>query len=78
MKWNYKLQLIVTVLLVVVCGLLAGVLNVWFLRPIGRFLAGLLWVIFPVLPEGVEDTKGIRRIVRVCGALLILYGLFGR
>lgn len=78
MKWNYKLQLIVTVGLVLVCTLLAGLLNFWILRPIGFFLTGLLWIIFPVLPEGVEDTKSIRRIVRICGVLLILYGLFGR
>ena len=78
MKWNYKIQLIVTVGLVLVCGLLAGILNIWFLRPIGRFLAGLLWVVNPVLPEDVENTKGIRTVVRICGVLLILYSLFGR
>ncbi len=78
MKWNYKIQLIATVVLIFICYLLTGVLKTWLFATAGRCLAGLLWAINPVLPEGVEKTKGIVRVVRACGIFLILYGLFGR
>lgn len=78
MKWNYKIQLIASVALVIIFYLLAGFLKTWLFTSIGRCLVGLLWVVNPVLPEGVEKTKGITRVVRICGVFLILYGLFGR
>ena len=78
MKWNYKIQLIATVALIVVFYLLTGFLKTWLFATIGRCLAGLLWVVNPVLPDDVEKTKGIVRVVRFCGVFLILYGLFGR
>ena len=78
MKWNYKIQLIATVALVVIFNVLTGIFKTWLFATIGRCLAGLLWVVNPVLPDDVEKTKGIVRVVRFCGVFLILYGLFGR
>ena len=78
MKWNYKTQIIVTIVLILAFYALTAWLKMWIFASIGRCLAGLLWIINPVLPDDVEKTKGIVRVVRGCGIFLVLYGLFGR
>lgn len=78
MKLNYKIQMIISVVLILLCNVLATVFKNWIFRSIGFIACGFLYLIHPVVPAGVETTKKTLVLVRVAGAFLILFGLFSR
>ena len=59
MKLNYKKQLILTVLLVLIGNVLCTVLKHWIYRNIAFFLCGLLWIFHPVMAETQEPAKKV-------------------
>ena len=78
MKLNYKNQLILTIVIVIICNGLNMWLHHWIFTSLGRVLGGLLWLIHPVMFGTTPPTKKQEWIIRGAGLVLILYGVFGR
>lgn len=78
MKMNYKHQLSLTILILIIFNGLNMLLHHWIFTSIGRCLAGLLWVLHPVMIRDAVPNKRDKLIIRIAGAVLILYGIFGR
>ena len=79
MKLNYKRQLILTVLLVLIGNILCTVLNHWIYRNIAFFLCGLLWIFHPVMAGTQEPAKKQLNQIRFWGGgMLILMAVFTR
>lgn len=78
MKWNYKNQLIVSVMVILFTNILSTILKHWVFRSIGFIICGLLWIIHPVLVEGAEVTQRTLMWVKAAGVILILIGVFTR
>ena len=78
MKLNYKNQLILTIVIVVVFNLMNTLFKHWIFTSIGYCLCGLLWVLHPVMLGNAEPTKKNLNWVRLAGAVLILIGLMTR
>lgn len=76
MKLKYKKQMILAIGLVVICYVLAVVFRNLLFRTIGLCLCGLLYAVHPVVPEGEESNKELKRLVRVAGIVLIFIGIF--
>ncbi len=76
MKLKYKNQMILAIGLVVICYVLAVVFRNLLFRTIGLCLCGLLYAVHPVMPEGEESNKELKRLVRVAGIVLIFIGIF--
>ena len=76
MKLNHKTQMIIAVGIVVIFYILAMVYRNMIFRSLGLVLCGLLYTIHPVVQEGEESNKDLKRVVRIAGIVLILVGLF--
>lgn len=76
MKLKYKNQMILAIGLVVICYVLAVVFRNLLFRTIGLCMCGLLYAVHPVVPEGEESNKELKRLVRVAGIVLIFIGIF--
>ena len=78
MKMNYKNQLIVSIVVIILANILGTIFKHWIYRSAGFVLCGLLFLLHPVLPNGVEKTKKTLLWVRIAGVVLILIGVFTR
>ena len=78
MKMNYKNQLIVSVVVIILANIFSTIFKHWIYRSAGFALCGLLFLIHPVLPNSVEKTKKTLLWVRIAGVVLILIGVFTR
>ncbi|MBE6709726.1 MAG: hypothetical protein E7579_01270 [Ruminococcaceae bacterium] len=78
MKLTYKIQLILSIILILLANILTELLHHWLFRSAGFAVCGLLWIIHPVLPHGAEVSKRTLLWVRLAGILLILIGIFTR
>ena len=78
MKLTYKIQLILSIILILLANILTELLHHWLFRSAGFEVCGLLWIIHPVLPHGAEVSKRTLLWVRLAGILLILIGIFTR
>ncbi|MBR3998493.1 MAG: hypothetical protein IKI93_09145 [Clostridia bacterium] len=78
MKLTYKVQLILSLILILLANILTEILYHWIYRSAGFILCGLLWIVHPVLPHGAEVSKRTLLWVRIAGILLILIGIFTR
>ena len=76
MKLNYKNQMILAIALIVVSYVLTAVFRNLLFRTIGLCLCGLLYSIHPVVPEGDQSNKDLKKLVRLVGIALIFIGLF--
>lgn len=76
MKLSYKNQMILSISVVVICYVLAAIFRNLLFRTIGLCLCGLLYAIHPVVQESETDNKGLKRVVRIAGIVLIFIGLF--
>ena len=82
MKLNYRNQMFLAIGIVIVCFILAyvfgrsSVFMYSLFRMLGFCLAGLLYVIHPVVPPEEADNKKLKTSVRVVGVIVILIGLF--
>ena len=57
MNLNYRRQLILTVILVLVGNVLCTLLHHWIYRNIAFFICGMLWIFHPVMAGTQEPTK---------------------
>lgn len=78
MKQTYKMQMIISVIIIIFTNILTEIFDFWIYRSIGFVLCGLLWVFHPVLPNGAEVSKRTLLWVRIAGVLLILSGVLTR
>lgn len=76
MKLNYRNQLILAIVLIVVSYVLTAVFRNLLFRTIGLCLCGLLYAIHPVVPESDHSNKELKKLVRLVGIALIFIGLF--
>lgn len=78
MRLNYKNQMIVSVIFILLANVLSTVLKHWIFRSVGFVICGLLWIIHPVLMDGAKVSKRTLLWVRIAGVVLILIGIFTR
>ena len=78
MKWTYKAQMIISVIIIILGNVLTDIFNFWIYRNIGFAICGLLWIVHPVLPIGAEVSKKTLAWVRLAGVILVLIGIFTR
>ncbi len=78
MKLNYKTQLIISIVIVLLANVLSTILKHWIYRSIGFVICGLIWIIHPVLMNGAEVSKRTLWWTRIAGIVLILIGVFTR
>lgn len=77
-KLNYKNQLLLTVVLILVFNVMNMGFKHWIFTSIGYCLCGLLWVFHPVLAGNAEPSKRNRDVTRLAGVVLILIGVMTR
>lgn len=78
MKLNYKKQLVLTVIIILVFNIMNTLFKHWIFTSIGYCLCGLLWICHPVMIGNVQPTKRNRMVIRVAGVVLIFIGIFTR
>lgn len=78
MKLTYKRQLILTVLIIFLFNILTTVGKHWIFSSIGKCLCGLLWIVHPVMIHDAAMSKRERRLIRLAGGVMILWGVFSR
>lgn len=78
MKLQYKQQLILSVAVIILFNILTTVLKSWVYRSVGWCICGIIWILHPVLINGVEPTEQQKNIVRIGGVIMILIGVFTR
>ena len=78
MKLTYKIQLIISVIIIIMANIITEIFNFWIYRSIGFIICGLMWVIHPVLPNGAVVSKRTMSWVRIAGVILIFIGIFTR
>ena len=70
MKLNYKRQLILTVVLVLLGNILCTVFQHWVYRNIAFFICGVIWILHPVMAGNQEPTtKQLNQIRFWCGGI---------
>ena len=78
MKLTYKAQIIISIIVIILANVLTDVLDHWIYRSIGWGICGLLFVINPVTPNGMDADRKAVFWTRVAGVILILIGVFTR
>ncbi|WP_458406828.1 hypothetical protein [Anaerotignum sp.] len=78
MKLNYKNQLILSCVVILIFNVLNTVFQNWIFTSIGFCICGLLWMIHPVMMKNAVPSKKGLLAIRGCGVLLILIGLLTR
>ncbi|MBQ3604568.1 MAG: hypothetical protein IJA02_12085 [Clostridia bacterium] len=78
MKLNYKIQMIISLVVILLANVLGSIFRHWAYRSAGFVVCGLLWIIHPVLPNGAEISKKALLWVRLAGVILVLLGVFTR
>lgn len=77
-KLNYKNQMIVSVIFILLANVLSTVFRHWIFRSVGFVICGLIWIIHPVLMDGAKVSKRTLLWVRIAGVALVLIGIFTR
>ena len=78
MKLNYKMQMIISIVIIIFANIITEMFDFWIYRSLGFCVCGLMWIIHPVLPNGAEVSKRTLLWVRIAGIILILIGVFTR
>jgi len=78
MKMTYKVQLWLSVAIILAANILSTLLKHWVWRSLGFVACGLLFILHPVLPKSLEPTRKNLLWVRIAGVILILIGVFTR
>ena len=79
MKLNYKRQLLLSVVLILLGNALCTVFKHWTYRNIAYFVCALIWIIHPVMAGNQEPTeKQLNQIRFWCGGILVLMAFFTR
>lgn len=75
MKLNYTMQVILSVCLVIAGDVLNTMLGSWIFVSIGFCVAGLIWLVHPVIKDDAEPTKRDKIAIRIASVIFILIGL---
>ena len=78
MKLTYKVQMIISAVIIILANIITEIFDSWIYRSIGFAICGLLWIAHPVLPSGAEVSKRTLSWVRIAGVILVLIGVFTR
>ena len=78
MKLTYSKQIFLTIAIIFLFNLMNTLLAHWVWSSLGKCLCGLLWIVHPVLPSNLPKTDKNRKLARLAGVVLILYGVFSR
>lgn len=78
MKLTYRAQLIACVVLVLLGNVLTDAFEFWIYRSLAFGLCGLIWIVHPVAPQGMEENRKTLFWTRIAGAILVCIGLFTR
>ena len=78
MKLTYKAQMLISLAFILLANVISTMLKHWIYRSGGFVICGFLWLIHPVLPNGVEASKRTIFLTRVAGVILVLIGIFTR
>lgn len=78
MKWSFRAQVILTVIIIIAFNILSTVFEHWIFRSIGFGICGLLYLIHPVAPQNAPNNKQMMLAVRIAGIILIFIGIFTR
>lgn len=78
MKLNYKIQIFISIVVIILANIITEMFDFWIYRSLGFCICGLMWIIHPVLPNGAEVSKRTLLWVRIAGIILILIGIFTR
>ena len=78
MKLTYKAQMFVSLVIILLANVISTIMKHWIYRSGGFVICGLLWLIYPVLPNGAEVSKRTLLWIRIAGIILILIGIFTR
>jgi len=79
MKLNYKRQLLLSVVLILLGNVLCTVFKHWIYRNIAYFVCALIWIIHPVMAGNQEATeKQLNQIRFWCGGIMLLMAFFTR
>ena len=78
MKLTYKAQMGISVMIIIFANILTDVLENWIYRSIGFAVCGLLFIVHPVVPEGMAVNQKTIFWTRTAGVILILIGVFTR
>ena len=78
MKLTYKAQMLICLVIILLANGIGTILKHRIYRSGGFVICGLLWLVHPVLPNGVEVSKRALFWTRIAGTILILIGIFTR
>jgi len=78
MKWTYKIQMMISLAVIILANILSTIFKHWIYRSAGFVVCGLLWIAHPLLPKGAEISERTILATRVAGIILILIGIFTR
>ena len=78
MKLTYKLQMIISVIIIILANILTEIFDFWIYRSIGFAICGLLYVVHPAVPNNMEGNKQAVFWTRIAGVILIFIGIFTR
>ena len=78
MKLTYKAQMLICLVIILLANVISTILKHWIFRSGGFVICGLIWLIHPVLPKGVEISPKAMLWTRIAGIILILVGVFTR
>ena len=76
MKLTYRTQAAIMVIIILAANILSDVFEFWLYRSLGFGICGLLWIIHPVVPDGMKENKQTIFWTRIAGIILILIGIF--
>ena len=78
MKLTYKVQIVLSVIIIILANILTDIFDFWVYRSIGFAVCGLLFIVHPVIPASIEGNKKAIFWTRIAGVVLILIGIFTR
>lgn len=78
MKLNYKTQITISVIVIILANILTDIFDFWIYRSIGFAVCGLLFIVHPVVPNSIARSKQAIFWTRIAGIILILIGVFTR
>lgn len=78
MKLTFRTQTALSVIIIIAANILSNIFRFWLYRSLGFGICGLLYIIHPVVPDGMVKNKQTVFWTRIAGVILILIGVFTR
>ena len=77
-KLTYGNQMTIGIIQLVICHILAHLINIGWIINLGWIVYGLLFLLHPVVPKSAEGHPKVTRYVRIAGVIIILFGVMLR